>query len=197
MKVEPLEVYSEATNNAVVRAPGRRFPGVVIQGDSLSSMLQTVADLRAAIERGSLEEAKEEADHLHETLRQRLLHYEQVLAAHGLPLPYARSASTDAAPPDSTEDDHERARSAQVTTPATGLPQRAVYILWHVHEFDDGHEEPKLIGVYATEDEANSARERVENAPGFRDLPQGFQLDRYEVGRDHWTEGYVTVRHGE
>jgi hypothetical protein len=31
-----IEVYSEATNQAVVQMPGRQFPGSVIQGDSLS-----------------------------------------------------------------------------------------------------------------------------------------------------------------
>ena len=31
-----LEMWSEQVNSAVVRVPGRRFPGVVVQGDSLS-----------------------------------------------------------------------------------------------------------------------------------------------------------------
>jgi hypothetical protein len=31
-----LELWSGQVNSAVVRVPGRRFPGVVIQGDSLS-----------------------------------------------------------------------------------------------------------------------------------------------------------------
>lgn len=189
-----MEVYSEATNNAVVRAPGRRFPGVLIQGDSLSIMVQAVADLRTAIERGALEEAKEEADNLHEALRQRLLHYEQVLGAHGLPLPYAVPESTGGELGESTAGGDERVLQTESGTPATSLRQRFVYILWHVHEFDDEHEDAKLIGVYATEDEANAARDRVKDAPGFRDLPEGFHLDRYEVGRDGWTEGYVTVR---
>ncbi len=47
----------------------------------------------------------------------------------------------------------------------------------------------KLIGVYATEKDADAARDRVKNAPGFIDKPEGF----FEIGKDHWTEGYVTV----
>ena len=31
--------------------------------------------------------------------------------------------------------------------------------------------------------------------PGFRDSPEGFQIDRYTVGQGNWTEGYVTMTH--
>jgi homoserine kinase type II len=68
-----------------------------------------------------------------------------------------------------------------------------VYLLWHIHEMPDGEEDAKLIGVYASAEDAERAKRRVLPQPGFRDLPEGFQVSRYEVGRDHWTEGYVTV----
>jgi len=35
MRVEPVEIYSDEPNHAVLRHPGRRFPGALIQGDSL------------------------------------------------------------------------------------------------------------------------------------------------------------------
>lgn len=72
-----------------------------------------------------------------------------------------------------------------------------VYILWHVHKLDDGEENAKLVGVYATSEEADAARTRVSDAPGFREVPEGFHVDGYELGKDHWTEGYVTMRRGE
>lgn len=68
-----------------------------------------------------------------------------------------------------------------------------VFLLWHVHELPGGEDSPKLIGVYATADDAERARNRVSSQPGFRDSPEGFEVDRYEIGRDHWTEGFVTV----
>lgn len=68
-----------------------------------------------------------------------------------------------------------------------------VFLLWHVHEMRDGEDDAKLIGVYATADDAESARLRVLPQPGFRDLPEGFQVTQYSVGQDHWTEGYVTM----
>lgn len=68
-----------------------------------------------------------------------------------------------------------------------------VFLLWHVHELPDGEEDAKLIGVYATADDAERAKQRVSSQPGFRDSPKGFEISQYEVGRDHWTEGFVTV----
>jgi hypothetical protein len=70
-----------------------------------------------------------------------------------------------------------------------------VFLLWHVHEMPSGEEDAKLIGVYASVEEAERAKQRVSPQPGFRDLPDGFQVSRYTVGQDHWTEGFVTVTH--
>lgn len=52
-----------------------------------------------------------------------------------------------------------------------------------------------MIGVYASAEDAEHARQRVADQPGFSDLPDGFLVSRFEVGQDHWTEGYVTVTH--
>lgn len=68
----------------------------------------------------------------------------------------------------------------------------AVYLLWHTHDLGDDEEDQKLIGVYASEADAELARQRTIVLPGFRDAPEGFVIDRYPVGRDHWEEGYFT-----
>jgi predicted RNase H-like HicB family nuclease len=39
METKPVDIYSEASNFAIVRIPSRRFPGCVVQGDSLSALL--------------------------------------------------------------------------------------------------------------------------------------------------------------
>jgi len=41
-----VELFADGGNNAVVRLPGRTFPGVLIQGDSLSSLRAEVASRR-------------------------------------------------------------------------------------------------------------------------------------------------------
>jgi hypothetical protein len=50
-----------------------------------------------------------------------------------------------------------------------------------------------LIGVYSDEKEAKQAIERVKDKPGFRDYPDGFLLDCYEVNEDHWQDGFVSL----
>lgn len=37
-----VEVYSRAVNKVVLRLPGRRYPGIVIQGDDLSGLIALV-----------------------------------------------------------------------------------------------------------------------------------------------------------
>jgi hypothetical protein len=70
-----------------------------------------------------------------------------------------------------------------------------VWLLWHVRELPDGEEDPKLLGVYASPEDAEQAKVRVESQPGFRDSPEGFEVSRMTVGKDHWTEGFVTETH--
>lgn len=65
-----------------------------------------------------------------------------------------------------------------------------VFVLWHVHEIAVGTDDAKLIGIYPSEDAARAAARRLEGQPGFRDHPDAFEISEYEVGRDHWTEGY-------
>ncbi len=67
-----------------------------------------------------------------------------------------------------------------------------VFLLWHVHQLND-EEEEKLIGVYRTKQDAESAIQRLQGQPGFRDLSEGFEIVKYEINKDHWTEGFVTL----
>jgi hypothetical protein len=66
----------------------------------------------------------------------------------------------------------------------------SVFVLWYVHEIE-GSDDEKLIGVYRTEEDARAAMERLRGKPGFMEKPDGFTCDRYELNRDHWTEGFV------
>lgn len=68
-----------------------------------------------------------------------------------------------------------------------------VFVLQHVHIFDDGKEDVKMIGVYSSQEQAEAAIERLRAKPGFSDALEGFSKDRYIVNEDNWTEGYVSV----
>ena len=67
-----------------------------------------------------------------------------------------------------------------------------VHLLWFVKEMPDGQEDIELlIGVYASEEEARAAIDRVKNKRGFAENQDGFQICPYQLNRDHWTEGFI------
>jgi hypothetical protein len=69
---------------------------------------------------------------------------------------------------------------------------KTVFVLQHEFEWCS-HVEVKFIGVYATQADAEAAASRLREQPGFRDWPDGFSIDSYEIGVDHWVEGFVTL----
>ncbi|MCW4461877.1 hypothetical protein OK349_09150 [Sphingomonas sp. BT-65] len=87
MRTEPVEIYSDTTNAAIMRHPGRKFPGVLIQGDTLYSFSQMAAD--------ALVDAEPDSDQwyvlkeLAEALQSRVDLYAQVLREHDLELPFS------------------------------------------------------------------------------------------------------------
>ncbi|MEU9348050.1 hypothetical protein AB0D74_43330 [Streptomyces sp. NPDC048278] len=82
------ELFTDGGNDAVVRMPGRRFPGVLVQGDSLRILRSDVAEVVEACERGDLDEARESAGLLLASLDALLTRYEAALAEHDIPRPY-------------------------------------------------------------------------------------------------------------
>ena len=83
-----VELFTDGSNNAVVRMPGRNFPGVLIQGDSLSVIRSGVAEIRDACRAEGATEALELADFLLEDLDEIVLRYTDALARHGLRKPF-------------------------------------------------------------------------------------------------------------
>jgi hypothetical protein len=94
MKLLELEVFSEESNHAVVRAPGRKFPGAVIQGDSLSILCTEAREISRRLKTLCVddEELLFLAQDHQEKLLHRLLHYQEVLVTNGIQLPFQRAA---------------------------------------------------------------------------------------------------------
>ncbi len=91
-KIE-IEVYTLASNLAIVRMPGRKFPGVVVQGDSLSILYGLAVSILNRAEVTSNTELIDEAKELTQLLLGRIQFYESTLQKHGIPLPYNRIKS--------------------------------------------------------------------------------------------------------
>ncbi len=64
-----------------------------------------------------------------------------------------------------------------------------VYLVQHVRD-PDGDEDVKVIGIYSTRDAAQQAVDRTVKLPGFRDHPDGFDIDEYTVDADYWKSGF-------
>ena len=90
MESLPLDVFSAMTNAAIVRAPGRRFPGVVVQGDTLSSLHGLALSIAERIEKREDEDLAFDAMDLADRLGGLLAHYVTVLDAHDHPFPFTR-----------------------------------------------------------------------------------------------------------
>jgi hypothetical protein len=80
-----------AVNANVIQLETRKFPSLVIQGDSMSILFGMAQYAREHIEQGdpaALEEGIEELRSLEELLLNYLVIYEQSLIESGIPLPY-------------------------------------------------------------------------------------------------------------
>lgn len=88
MHTADVEIYSDQTNAAVLRHPGRRFPGVLIQGDSLYALCVQADDACASAKEKLDADAYGELNHLRNALWGYLNHYKSVLVEHKLPLPF-------------------------------------------------------------------------------------------------------------
>lgn len=53
MRSDSVEIYSDQTNAAVMRHPDRRFPGILIQGDSLYTLCAIADNICAKTQRNS------------------------------------------------------------------------------------------------------------------------------------------------
>ncbi len=86
-KPPEAEVLAVTGNMAVVRVVGRRYPGLLMQGDTLSTLVEQSRAICSMIATGDSDLADEAAD-LREQLEEALREYERVLAANGIELPY-------------------------------------------------------------------------------------------------------------
>jgi len=85
------KMLSPSVNYGVVQMPGRQFPGVVVQGDSLNEIVQNLKRAKVAFSAGDLDEALACLDLVINPLEGALTGYERVCAQHEIQLPYFRS----------------------------------------------------------------------------------------------------------
>ena len=89
---EEIQMYDHVSNSGIVHMPGRRFPAVAIQGDTLSGMLSTALELMSKGKAYQDEDLYYASFDLAERLREHLTHYEEVLEKEGFKKPYSLTA---------------------------------------------------------------------------------------------------------
>jgi|CXWL01.1.fsa_nt_gi homoserine kinase type II len=68
-----------------------------------------------------------------------------------------------------------------------------VYDLWFTREYDDREDTELQIGIYASEADALAVVAVLKDKPGFRDYPEGFDIQPTRLGMTGWQAGFVTT----
>jgi len=88
MYKKEVEIYSDASNFAVMRHPARAFPGALIQGDTLYILCRLADEAVVLARKGDLNDGTESLNKLRNALWDRLNHYKRTLAEHDIKLPF-------------------------------------------------------------------------------------------------------------
>lgn len=69
-----------------------------------------------------------------------------------------------------------------------------VFLLQHSYLLDRVSDiyETKILGIYSSEQVATDAISRYRKLDGFKLHPDDFYIDKYEVDKDGWTEGFIS-----
>jgi hypothetical protein len=90
VNIAKVQVFDDSPNYVVLKTEGRRFPGLVVQGDSLSNLVNLSGEAQNAIRNRDFEEAEEVIEELHDQLLEKIQHYERVLLSNHVELPYSQ-----------------------------------------------------------------------------------------------------------
>lgn len=83
-----VEIYSDSTNSAVMKHPGRNYPGLLLQGDTLYSLCQLLDEACAALKNKEYDEAQRDINNARNALWAKLSHYKTVLSEHEIAVPF-------------------------------------------------------------------------------------------------------------
>jgi len=89
MEYMELEVYSQSINRGVVKMPSQGFPGLVIQGETLSTLLKLATSIHEKSQGTSDTELIASSVEMKESLEKLVAHFESTLSRHKIPMPYS------------------------------------------------------------------------------------------------------------
>ena len=68
-----------------------------------------------------------------------------------------------------------------------------IYLVEHCYELY-GNEDIKTIGIYSSESHAKEAINVLRQCEGFKDYPDGFITSKYELDKNYWNEGFISIK---
>ena len=89
MEYMELEVYSQSIDRGIVRMPSQSFPGLVLQGETLISLLRLAKFAYEKLPDTADTELIDTSRELMESIQKLVAHYESTLSKHKIPLPYS------------------------------------------------------------------------------------------------------------
>lgn len=84
MTTTSAKLLGPAANFAVVQLPGRRYPGVIVQGDTLKGIVEQLTRMKELLALRQLETLTEEIDELSDQLSQALSYYQKICADNSI-----------------------------------------------------------------------------------------------------------------
>jgi hypothetical protein len=89
MEYMELEVYSQSINRGVVKMPSQNFPGLLLQGETLASLLKLSKTVHEKAQNTADAELIAASLEMQDTLQKLVSHFEATLNKHNIPLPYS------------------------------------------------------------------------------------------------------------
>jgi len=89
MQYMELEVYSQSIDRGVVRMQSQNFPGLVLQGETLASLLKLAKTTYEKSQSTTDVELIDTSRELLESIQKLVSHFEATLGKHNIPLPYS------------------------------------------------------------------------------------------------------------
>ena len=89
MEYIELEVYSQSINRGVIRMPSQNFPGLLLQGETLSTLSRLARSIHERAQKTTDMELIEASRELSDNLQKLISHFEATLTRHNIPFPYS------------------------------------------------------------------------------------------------------------
>lgn len=68
-----------------------------------------------------------------------------------------------------------------------------LYLLYYVCEFEDGHDDVRILGVFSSIGKAKKALAEIIKISELRKVKKNFVIDEDKIKLLDWEEGFITV----